>query len=465
MSTHPPTGKTRVAIQTTALLAICFALSATASAQISLSSAVDLALRSEPRVKMAEAAVQKAEAAKREATSAYAPTVSMSGGYGKSTGAPVGLPTVFNLAGQSLVFNYSQRDNMRSAEAALQAAKLSLLEARDTVAEDVIVTYLDLDNAQQRQQAIDQELGFANRLVTIVQDRLNAGQDDRMSLLQAKRTAKQIELQQLQSSDEVLELSNHLARLIALPGNSLSTVHGSIPALPEVKTLALDSPDDATSFGIQSAIAIATSKKEFAFGEARYRFRPQISLVGNYSRLNTSTSQSDFLDYYPDFKGKPNNNASIALEMSIPLFDRAHQERAAEAMAEANRAHFEAMDQRNQFLDGRFKLRRTAVELSTRADLAAIDRDIAQQQLDTILIQLQPDAANPDKPQLTPKDEQNARLQERAKTIDLLAAQFQLTQAQINLLRQTGQLDAWLRTLATTPESAPTNIIPTPQPH
>jgi muconolactone delta-isomerase len=48
---------------------------------------------------------------------------------------------------------------------------------------------------------------------------------------------------------------------------------------------------------------------------------------------------------------------------------------------------------------------------------------------------------------MTAKDEQNARLQERAKFVDLLDAAGQLRKAQISLMRQGNTLDDWLASL------------------
>jgi hypothetical protein len=59
---------------------------------------------------------------------------------------------------------------------------------------------------------------------------------------------------------------------------------------------------------------------------------------------------------------------------------------------------------------------------------------------------------------LTPKDEQNARVQQGAKTLDLLTAQFELRQAQVNLLRQSGALDEWLKSAL----AAPVPVLPDP---
>jgi outer membrane protein TolC len=425
-------------------MAVVVAIPACASAQISLSSAIDLALKNDPRGNMAAASVEKAEAALNQTYDVYIPTVVADAGYGRGLGVPTALPTVLTLSSQSLVFNFSQRDNIRAAASGLEAAKLSYKETQAQVEEDVATTYLNLDSDQRRLAAMTQEHDFATRLVVIVQDRLNAGADNRIDLLQARRTATQIELSLLHLKDEIATLSDRLARMIGLPGNSIQAVSDSIPSLPKPSTI-VDGETNTESFGVKSALANARSKQELAFGESRYRLRPQISLGINYSRIDTG--QNDFTTYYPGFLKKSENAESVYLGIQIPIFDRRHQDEAVEAVAEARRAHYEAEDQRNQFLQGRFKLRQSAPELSLRAELAQIDRDLAQEQLNAVLIQLSPDAATSDKPQLTPKDEQNARLAERARTVDLLDAQFQLSQAEIGLLRQTGQLDAWVRSL------------------
>jgi len=58
---------------------------------------------------------------------------------------------------------------------------------------------------------------------------------------------------------------------------------------------------------------------------------------------------------------------------------------------------------------------------------------------------LQNGTGNPEGPQMTPKDEHNARIAEREKYLAVVDANYQLHQAQVQLLRQTGQLVTWLR--------------------
>jgi outer membrane protein TolC len=428
------------------------ALAVGASAQISLSSAVDLALRNDPRVKMSEAAVQKAQAALNETRDVYVPTLTANGGYGQGFGVPTGLPTVFSLSSQSLVFNFSQRDNVRAAASGLDAAKLALSEMRQQVEEDVVVAYLNLDSDERSATTMTAEHGDALRLVSIVQDRLNAGQDTRMNLLRAQRTAKQIELDQVNLQDEIATLSDRLSRLIGLSDDRLTVIASSIPALPSVQAAA-ENGSESYSAGIQSAVASARSKQELSFGVSRYRLRPQMSFGVNYSRIDTG--QNDYTTYYPNFQGKSQNAVSVYVELEIPIFNRLHQDQAHEAAAEASRAHFETEEQRNQFLEGRFKLRRSAAELGARSDLAEIDENIAQEQLKIVSAQLSAANGSSGGEQMTPVDEQNARLTESARTIDLLNAQFQLSQAKVNLLRQTGQLDDWLKAATRISESIP----------
>lgn len=427
-------------VRLAALMTVC---AAAATAQISFGTAEGLALRNDPRVNAAQADVAKAQAALREAHDAFVPTLGVSGGYGKSTGPPLGLPTVFSVSSQSLVFNFSQKDTIRAAAAGLESAKLSLKEAQAQVEEDIATTYISLNNAEAMKNALLEEQGHATRLVTIVGERVDAGLDAQIELLRARRTAAQIHLLELREEDDIAALQDHLARAIGLPGTELGTVPGSIPRMPDLRTL---KNDGSLSFGVQAAFEGARSQRESAFGESRYLYRPQVSLVGNYSRLNTSPSESNFLVYYPTFAGKSNNDAAIALQIQIPLFDRERQAKANEVSAEATHAMFQAETQKNQFLEGRAKLRRSVAELQARSEVAGYDRDIAKEQLDAVLAQLSADSASSSSTQMTPKDEQSARLAERQRYVDYLTAEQDLQQDEISLLRQTGQLEAWLQT-------------------
>jgi len=417
-----------------------------ADAQMSLSSAVDLALRNDPRMKMAQADVAKARGALSEARDTYIPYVGATGGYGTSTGVPLSIPILFSISAQSLVFNFSQKDNLRAAQAALNAAELSLQEMREQIAEDVIVTYLDLEHEQRRKAAIAEEYGFATRLVEIVQARLNEGDDTRRELFKAKEAAAEIHYQRLLADDSAATLGDHLSRLVGLPKMQIVPDPASVPPLPEPSAL---SAEPQESFAIQAAFANAQSKQELAFGENRYKLRPSIGFGANYSRIYTN--HTNFITYYPTFAGKNYNDYSIGIHIDIPLFDMGHDAKGREASADAVHARWEAESQKNQYLEGRVKLRHQLEELQTMVEIANDRQGIAKEDLDAVLAQLSANNASIATAQLSPKDEQNARLAERARFVDVLDAESGVQDATIHLMRQTGQLDAWLNNALHTP--------------
>jgi len=409
-----------------------------AAAQISFATAIDLALKNNPRVLAAEAEVNKARAGLEQAQDVYIPSLVGGSGLGYSYGFPLGQPSVFNFTSTSLLLSFSQKDYIRSARASLTAANLALKDIRQAVAEDVAVTYLALDRDLKRQSALIDEAGFASRLVQISQARLDAGQDTPMDLTTARLTAAQIRLSRLRAEDETESDRVHLAMLTGLPSNGLNVVTSSIPPFRRIADDTLSS-SPVTSPAVESAYAIAQAKQQTAFGDARYMWRPQISFVGQYS-LFAKFNNYDL--YYNRFQY---SNAGIGVDIRFPVFDAGQKAKARESAAEAVRAKQDADYARNQFLEGRQKLGRATAQLAARAEVADLDRQLAQQQLEVMQVQLAHGTGNAQGPQMTPKDEQNSRITEREKFVAYLNAGYQLQQTQINLMRQSGELENWLK--------------------
>ena len=420
-----------------------------AHAQLSLASAVDLAFRSNPKVLEAQAEVDRTRALLSQAKDAYVPVVGVNGGVGKSTGVPLGLPTVFNISAQSLVFNWSQRHYIKAAHLGWNAAQYALQQAQDDAAEDVITTYLELDNAQRRREAAQAALEHAHNLLRIVNDRVSAGTDAHIEIPRADLTVVQIEQQLAHTDTEIAELSDHLARLTGLKGTTPAALHDSIPALPLTSELTTADPAPATSMpAIQAAYANAQAKMESARAEAHYNFLPQVAFGAQYARITTSFS--NYAVYYPGFDPSRHphisyNALSLGVNLQIPVLDQGHRAKAREAAADARKAQFEAVSAEDTFLEGRLKVQRAASDLDYSARIAADRAAIAQDELDAVLIQLQPNAVPANGQPLTPKDEQNARLAVAQRQLDLLTAEQQLEQAKISLMRQSGHLHTWLQ--------------------
>lgn len=427
------------------LLIACsaFACAATpAIAQISFTTAVDLALKNSPKVRMAQADVDKARASLQELRDAYIPSVVGGSGLGPpSYGFPLGNPSIFTISAQSLVFSFAQKDYIRSARAALEAANLSLADVRQGIAEDTALTYISLDRDTQRQAALGDEVAIAGRLIDIVQERLDAGQDTTINLTTARLSEAQIRLSKLHADNEAASDQAHLAKLIGLPSQGLGISPGSVPSFATQEPDISNSPQ-ASSPAVESAYAIARSKREVAFGDARYLLRPQISFGGQYERF---AEFNNYQDYYLHFQ---QNNASAGVQITLPLFDVGRRAKARESAADAAHSEHEADIARDQFFESRMRIRHSVSELAIRAEVAALDRQLAQQQLDVLSVQLKSGTGNSSGTQMSPKDEQTSRIAEREKFLTLLDASFQVRQAQINLLRQTGELYTWIKSAA-----------------
>jgi outer membrane protein TolC len=416
-----------------------------AMAQISFPSALDLALKNSPSVLMAQANVDKATAALSESRDVYIPSVAGGSGLGYSYGFPVGQPSVFNFTMQSLVFNFSQGDYIRASRFALNAAELALKDAQQAVTEDVSVTYVALDRDSQRQKALSEQAGYAGRLIEIIQERLGAGEDTPIDLTGAQLSAAQIRLAKLRSDDQAEEDRAHLALLIGVPAQGLSVVSSSIPpfttpsAEPSanlLETAPLSSP------AVDSAYATANAKQQIAFGDARYLWRPQIAFAAQYNRY---AEFNNYNLYYSHFQ---HNNFGVGVEITLPIFDMGHRAKARESAADAVHAEREADLARDQFLEGRQRMRHATSELAAQAEVATLDQQLAQQQLDILSVQLKSGSGNPSAPQMTPKDEERSRIAEREKFLTVLDASFEMRKAEINLLRQTGQLEDWVKSVA-----------------
>lgn len=420
-----------------------------AEGQISLISAVDLALKNNPRVRLAQADVDKSAAILKESKDAYIPAITVGSGLGYSYGYPLGQPSVVNATLQGIVLSWSQRDYIRAARFGLQAAVLNLNDARAAVEEDTVVAYLALDRDLGREQALNEQLARAEELVTIVTDRLNAGVDAKIDLTQAKLTAAQIRLSYLNAQDERALDQQHLANLIGLPPTNLSTVPDSVPQLgapaeDQARSTLPESP------GVRAAFDSAVAKQRIAWGDHKKLYRPQIFIASQYSLF---AKFNNYELYFPKIPGTNKsvfqyNNAGIGIQVSWPIFDRALKDRADQSAADASHAFAEYDSARIKDQEGHAQLARSTQTLAAKADVAELQQQLAVAQLAAIRTQLEPGAASSTGPQRTPKDQANAEIDERSKYIGMLNSRFDLDQAQVQLMRAQGNLDTWLRNAA-----------------
>ncbi|WP_263359840.1 TolC family protein [Acidicapsa ligni] len=285
------------------------------------------------------------------------------------------------------------------------------------------------------------EYGYALRLVSIVQDRLDAGIESPLELKQAHRTALQIQLQQEQLEDEITSLREHFSQLIGLSATQLVTTSSSIPSSPAPllwSTEHLNEYPDTP--GVLSAKMNAFAKRKQANGDSRYTWRPQIAFAAQYGRISPFNGAATYYNLNGNY-----NTAYAAAQVQLPFSDSARKAKARESLADAQHAEHTVEFLRQQQNTTRVKLQHSVTELGTKAELAQLDRGIAEDQLNAMLVRLTSGNGTDSTPPMTPKDEMNARILERQRYLEMLDATLRLQELQINLLRRNGQLESWIQ--------------------
>ncbi len=414
-----------------------------ASAQASLPTVVDLALRNSAQVHIAMANVQRAAAGLAETKDAYIPSFLLGSSLGYSYGFPVGQPSVYNVGSQSLLLSFSQPDYIRAARAAMKSAELNLKDSEDQVALDSALAYVQLDHDLREIAALNEEKDLAERLVSIEQQRLQAGVDGRMELTKAELTSAQVDEKRLHLEDDAELARQKLAHLSGLPAANFTPESASIPSDPAI--LPDDTPENrvGASAAIEAAYANAKSKTMLSFGDAKQNYRPQFAFGAEYNRY---AEFNNYAQYYLRFQ---HNNFDAGIQITIPLFDATRRAKARESAADAIKARAEADHAKDQVSEQVLSLRHSIAELQVQKRVAELKSELAGEQLETIQAQLKNGSGSANAPAVSPKDEQLAHIQERERYQDSLDAGFQLTSLELNLMRTMGDIQQWVHSVAT----------------
>lgn len=418
---------------------------ALASAQVSLSTVVDLAQHNSSAVKLAEADVRKAQAALEQTRDVRFPSLSFGSGLTAfpSVGFTGGVPSMLSGNAQFLAFSLPQKYYINAGRSALEAASLNLKDAQEQIALDASTVYIELDTNSHELAAAHQQESFADHLVKIERERAEAGVDPLSDLLQAQLTAAELKLKRLHLETSAGTLSKQLSNLTGLPIGSIIPDHASIPEIPQLRA----DVERNSIFSVESVKLIARSKEQAAKGDAMVGYLPQVTFGAQYSRSTKLLNDADYYYAHPI----PTNNFSSGFSIQLPLFDLSAHAKAKVTAAEALRAKVEAEQAQRQNDVAIVTLTGNLRELDTLVEVASLKQQIADEQLKAVLTQLElgngagtsPGA----QPQLSPKAEQLARIDERQKYQDALDAGLDLAKVRLNLLRALGHMQDWLNEL------------------
>ncbi|HWR37064.1 MAG TPA: TolC family protein [Clostridia bacterium] len=416
------------------LLIVLFAAPLAFAEPIPFRRAIELALQHSGVMAVAAVDRVRAYGLYNEARRSYAPAVVFGSGLGYSFGVPLTIagsaPSLFNLNTQQYVVNFAQRDLVRAARIEWQASNLDIEDKRAAVILDTALLYTELDSLTEKLRVLREQLQAGQRAEFISIERRKEGIDSELDVKRAQLTTARAQLRLAEAEGNADVLRERLGKLVGIPAASLETVTDSVPRTPNV-----DQSDDLSLRAVQSSVAAkyADQKAQAADFRARSESRqllPSVDFATQYALLSTYNNYDEF---YRKFS---RNNFSFGASIRFPLFNPAQRAHAEAAKADAIKAKRQAEDVRDQVANDTLKLQRSVKQLAAAREVARLEYELAQGNLDATQAKVQGGTA-------TARDVESARADASDRHSAYLDATFELYRVQMQLMRATGDLQDW----------------------
>ena len=395
--------------------------------------AVELAAQHSAAVEIASADQERARAAYLELRDMYLPQLVVGSGLGYTAGFPLSMegaaPSIFNVTSQQFLINPAQKWLVRSAQAQWNAAAISREDQRKQAILDASLAYAELIKVNSQLQAIEQQEQSAQKLVTMENERVQAGVDSPVLLTRAKLDEARTRMRSAELEGTAMLLRKQLADLTGLPTQEIEPVPDSLPPLPDNIAVDVSSEAMTSSEKVKFADEQARASSLRAAGEHRQNW-PTVDFVSQYALL------SKFNNYEEFYKAFQRNNLTVGVSIRFPFLNPSQSARAKQADADALKARRQADNVRSQVATEAVKLQTTVRQLTAARDVAQYDYELARADTSSAEANIQAGKG-------TLTDEMAARVAEQQKFDALLDATFQLQKAQIELLRSTGELENW----------------------
>jgi len=390
----------------------------------------------------------RARAAYQETRNIFLPQLVVGSGIAKTYGFPLSIegsaPSIISVNYQSTLYSPAARDFLKAAQQEWQSTTFTTKDQQQATLLEAAITYIQLDTATSRVKLLTGQQNEAEKLVTIVSDRVKSGVDSQLDLTRARLAAAQVRMRLADLQGQADVLRERLGQLTGLSSASIDTVTESIPQIPDVsEQTGIENAALENSPVVKASEQAAEAKKFRAKGEHKAMW-PSFELVGQYGLF----SRYNNYDLY--FNRFQQHNATLGMAIRFPFLSFPQRARAAQADADAVKAERQTNIAKQQVSTDTLKLARAIRQLSAAEQVAQLDYEVAQGQAEAIETRIQSGApgtsgpqGQPGVPPPGPKDLQGARLAMNDKYGVYLDTGFELQKARLQLLRATGKLDEW----------------------
>ncbi len=204
-----------------------------------------------------------------------------------------------------------------------------------------------------------------------------------------------------------------------------------MPQLPQISQ-----DDDLPARAVANSPLVKQTDQKAAAAEARAKGEhkaatwPTIDVATQYAYL---AKYNNWDVYFRNFIA---NNFTGGLNLRIPIFNSVQKAKAEGADADAMVARKQADLTRNQVGEDTLKLQRSLRQLAAARDVAKLEWQVAQGELEAVTARMETGQANT-------RDQANAGMEVDDKHAAYLDTEFELCRTELQLLRLTGELENW----------------------
>jgi outer membrane protein len=365
------------------------------------------------------------------ARSVFLPNLYTGTGVAYTSGFPLleggGAPAIFSVSYSQQIFNPPLKGEQHAAEQRAEEQRLSMDGVRDTVMSRAALDYLELAKVRHALELMHGERTSAGRILDATRQRADTGRELPIEVIRAQLTTARIEQRIAQLEDRDDSLSGELRDVMGLPPDERIEV-----STEEIPGAAAEASKDVVLEAMANNVELKQAQTELRAREFKLKGEqggrwPSFSLIGQYNVLSKINNYSDFFDKFS------RNNFVFGVQVQIPIFASRTSSAVAFARADLNAANLALQTKRSEIsLDVRRKARLVR-EAELGGDVARLELQLAQENVRVL-------QATFDEGRGSLKDLEAAHIEENDKWLAFLDANYARQQAQLELLRTTGQL-------------------------
>ena len=401
---------------------------------LTLDEVVNLALEHSPQLALARVQYTVAKNTAGVARAEFRPNLYTGSGAAYTNGFPTtpggGPPAVFQMSYMQSIFDKQKSGELHADEEFAKNKQLEYENQRGTVIVQAASTYLELADVQKSLALLQSAYDSAQRIVELAKQREAAG-------LELPVDVTQDELQSAKLAQELLlyqgrqdALSEQIRDMTGIPAGV--PLQASVEELPASESIEFASNILAEAVDHSAAVREAENyrrAREELLRGAKGAYWPTVSLIGEYSVLSKFNNYEQFFQK----NSFQRNNVTAGISVSIPIF--AARTSANVALAESNldEANLDLIEAKRSVQEGAEQQVRTLKEADAAKEVARLDLQLAQEQLQNTQSDFNQGRA-------TLAQLEQAHVVENQKWLAFLDANLGREKAQLDLLKATGQL-------------------------